>query len=272
MDLVLRSLLDKKLTKLLIMCKIKKVRVSNHSSFKMLSMLLSSLFLFAIMSVSAQKTITGSVSDSNGPLPGASVVVQGTNSGTTSDFDGNFSISVDDGAILLVSYVGYQTQSITVGNQSTIDVVLSSDGSLEEVVVTALGIVKLKEKISYSAQTFNAESINQSRDGDIAQLLSGQVAGLSIITNNGSAVSSSRVVLRGESSLNPDKNQPLIVYDGVLISNKYIGIGSSPVSSDLPIDYGNSLNDLNPDDFDTVTVLKGPKAAALYGERGQMVQ
>ena len=268
MDLVLRSLLDKKLTKLLIMCKIKKVRVSNHSSFKMLSMLLSSLFLFAIMSVSAQKTITGSVSDSNGPLPGASVVVQGTNSGTTSDFDGNYSISVDDGAILLVSYVGYQTQSITVGNQSTIDVVLSSDGSLEEVVVTALGIVKLKEKISYSAQTFKAESINQSRDGDIAQLLSGQVAGLSIITNNGSAVSSSRIVLRGESSLNPDKNQPLIVFDGVLISNKYIGIGSSPVSSDLPIDYGNSLNDLNPDDFDTVTVLKGPKAAALYGERG----
>ncbi|MBT5011594.1 MAG: SusC/RagA family TonB-linked outer membrane protein, partial [Flavobacteriaceae bacterium] len=110
-----------------------------------LSMLLSSLFLFAIMSVSAQKTITGSVSDSNGPLPGATVTVEGTNTGTTSDFDGNFSISVDDGAILLVSYVGYQTQSITVGNQSSIDVVLTSDGSLDEVIVVGYGSQREKE-------------------------------------------------------------------------------------------------------------------------------
>lgn len=218
------------------------------------------------------KTITGVVLDdvSGDPIPGANIVVKGTKNGISTDFDGKFSMQVaDDAAFLLVSYLGYKTKQVSIGAGGRLVIRLLQDAAaLDEIVITAFGISKSKESVSYAAQTIKAETINQSRVGDISQQLSGQVAGLSISTNNGSGVSSSRIVLRGETSLNPNKNQPLIVIDGALISNEYIGIGGNSNSSDLPVDYGNSLNDLNPDDFASVTVLKGPKAAALYGERG----
>jgi TonB-linked SusC/RagA family outer membrane protein len=218
------------------------------------------------------KTITGVVLDdaSGDPIPGANVVVTGTKNGISTDFDGKFSMQVaDDATFLLVSYLGYKTKQVSIGAGGSLVIRLLQDAAaLDEIVITAFGISKSKESVSYAAQTIKAETINQSRVGDISQQLSGQVAGLSISTNNGSGVSSSRIVLRGETSLNPNKNQPLIVIDGALISNEYIGIGGNSNSSDLPVDYGNSLNDLNPDDFASVTVLKGPKAAALYGERG----
>ncbi|MFN4763759.1 SusC/RagA family TonB-linked outer membrane protein [Gillisia sp. Q332] len=219
-----------------------------------------------------EKPITGTVVDdiTNQPIAGALVIVKGTQKGAVTDFDGKFTLSAPVGATtLIVSYLGYSSKEVDVGDGTNLIIRLSEDAStLDQVIITALGVTKSKEKVSYAAQTLKAETINQSRIGDISQQLSGQVSGLSVRTNNGSAVSSSRIVLRGETSLNPNKNQPLIVIDGVLISNTYIGIGSNPVSSDLPVDYGNSLNDLNPDDYATITVLKGPKAAALYGERG----
>lgn len=219
-----------------------------------------------------EKPITGTVVDNitNQPIPGANVIVKGSQNGVVTDFDGKFTIvAPDDATRLVVSYMGYSTKEVAIGGGKNLVIRLSEDASkLNEVIVTALGVTKSKEKVSYAAQTLKAETINQSRVGDISQQLSGRVAGLSVTTNNGSGVSSSRILLRGETSLNPNKNQPLIVIDGVLISNTYIGIGSNPVSSDLPVDYGNSLNDLNPDDFASITVLKGPKAAALYGERG----
>lgn len=229
------------------------------------------VLLFSLQLAIAQRTITGVVTDADSgeTLIGANVAVTGTTQGTVTDIDGGFSIEVsDDASSLTISYTGYSDQSVSIVGLNTITVALNQGTILNEVVVTALGLTKSKERVSYAAQTLNAEAINQSRIGDASQQLSGQVAGLNIVTNNGSAVSSSRIVLRGESSLNPNKNQPLLVVDGVLISNEYIGIGSNPVSRDLPVDYGNSLNDLNPDDFESVTVLKGPKAAALYGERG----
>ena len=218
------------------------------------------------------KTISGSVVDdtTGEPIPGVNVTIKGTKKGTSTDFDGNFTIvAPDDATTLVISYIGYTTKDVVIEVGKNLTIRLSEDSSqLDEVIITALGIGKSKEKVSYAAQTVKAEDINQSRLGDISEQLSGQVAGLSILTASGSAVASSRIVLRGESSLDLNKNQPLIVVDGVLISNRYIGIGSSPVSKDLPVDYGNSLNDLNPDDYASVTVLKGPKAAALYGERG----
>ena len=234
------------------------------------------LFIFLLFSISlfSQKTITGTITDenSNEALIGVNVSIKNTSIGTVTDLDGYFSIVAPaDATSIMLSYVGYQNQEIDISNMTSGEVLSISLGQgsiLDEVVVTALGLTKSKERIAYAAQTLSAEDINQSRIGDASQQLSGQVAGLNIVTNNGSAVASSRIVLRGESSLNPNKNQPLLVVDGVLISNEYIGIGSNPVSSDLPVDYGNSLNDLNPDDFESVTVLKGPKAAALYGERG----
>ena len=155
--------------------------------------------------------------------------------------------------------------------KDNIAIVMSQGVLLDDIVVTALGLTKSKERVSYAAQTITAESINQSRVGDVSQQLSGQVAGLNIVTNNGSAVSSSRIILRGESSLNPNKNQPLLVVDGVLISNEYIGIGSNPVSRDLPVDYGNSLNDLNPDDFESVRFLKDLKQRHYMGKEERTV-
>ena len=229
------------------------------------------VMLFSLQSAFAQRTVSGTVTDAqNGEtLIGASIIEKGTSNGTTTDIEGNYTLEVSsDNAVVSISYTGFLTQDIAVAGQSRIDVLLQAGAQLNEVVVTALGLTKSKERVSYAAQTIEAAALNQSRVGDVSQQLSGQVAGLNIVTNNGSAVSSSRIVLGGESSLNPNKNQPLFVVDGVLISNEYIGIGSNPVSKDLPVDYGNSLNDLNPDDFESVTVLKGPKAAALYGERG----
>ena len=236
--------------------------------FRLLSLL---VLMICVQYAFAQRTITGVITDvaSGESLIGATVVAKGTTTGTVTDFDGSFSLDVPEGVdAVMVSYTGYQEQEISIVGVDRIDVSMAVGSFLDEVVVTALGLTKSKERISYAAQTLEVASINQSRVGDFSQQLSGQVAGLNIVTNNGSAVASSRIVLRGESSLNPNKNQPLLVVDGVLISNEYIGIGSNPVSSDLPVDYGNSLNDLNPDDFESVTVLKGPKAAALYGERG----
>ena len=236
-----------------------------------LKFLLIVLALLSVQLVMAQRTITGTVTDieSEETLIGATVTEKGTTNGTITDVDGNFSLQVaDDNAVLTISYTGYTNHDVPISGQSRLDILLQTGALLDEVVVTALGLTKSKERISYAAQTLKGADINQSRVGDISQQLSGQVAGLNVITNNGSAVSSSRIVLRGESSLNPNKNQPLLVVDGVLISNEYIGIGSNPVTSDMPVDYGNSLNDLNTDDFESVTVLKGPKAAALYGERG----
>ncbi len=236
-----------------------------------LKLLFFVIMLFSLQYAVAQRTVTGVVTDakSGETLLGANVVVTGTFTGTTTDLDGKFSLEVkDDASSLTISFIGYTEQEVSIGGVNNVAIKLEAGKELGEVVVTALGLTKSKERVSYAAQRIEASAINQSRVGDVSQQLSGQVAGLNIVTNNGSAVASSRIVLRGESSLNPNKNQPLLVVDGVLISNEYIGIGSNPVSSDLPVDYGNSLNDLNPDDFESVTVLKGPKAAALYGERG----
>ncbi len=229
------------------------------------------LLLFFSNIVFSQKTISGIVTDaSSEPLIGVNVIITNSTIGTITDIEGSFTLQApNDASSITVSYIGYTDQVIDIADSGqNMTVVLSQGSVLNEVVVTALGLTKSKERVSYAAHTIEAAALNLSRVGDISQQLSGQVAGLNIVTNNGSAVSSSRIILRGESSLNPNKNQPLLVVDGVLISNEYIGIGSNPVSGDLPVDYGNSLNDLNPDDFESVTVLKGPKAAALYGERG----
>lgn len=228
------------------------------------------VFLCFAHFVIAQRTITGVVSDaSNGEtLIGANVLITGTGTGTTTDVDGSFSLSVpDDATSLTISYTGFASQDVSIAGISNVTVALASGTILDEVVVTALGVVEKKSKLTYATQKLDARDLNVSRVGDVGQQLSGQVAGLAITTNNGSAVQSSRVILRGESSLNINRNQPLLVVDGALISNEYIGIGTDAHNGGLPIDYGNSLTDLNPDDFEDVTVLKGPKAAALYGSR-----
>lgn len=227
-------------------------------------------FLVVLLSVQcalAQRTITGIVKDdqSDQPLVGATVVIPNTTIGTTTAVDGTFSISVpEEVKTLIVSYVGYLNEEPSVVGVNNLTIKLVQDvASLSEIVVTALGIEGKRSQLSYATQRLEAREINISRNGDLAQQLSGQVPGLSIGTNTSSGVSSSRIVLRGESSLNILKNQPLVVLDGVVISNNLDATGQD----DIPVDYGNGLSDINPDDILDVSVLKGPKAAALYGTR-----
>ncbi len=229
------------------------------------------LLVFAVLLFSqlamAQRDITGSIVDAKTKetLAGVTVLVTGTNKGTATQADGTFSLKVpNDATTLTFSFVGYTNKVVTLAGKSKIDVSLESDATqLGEVVVMALGIEGKKSQLSYATQRLAAKDLNMSRNGDLAQQLSGQVPGLTIGTNSSSGVSSSRITLRGESSLNISKNQPLIILDGVVISNNLDATGQG----EIPIDYGNGLTDINPDDILDVSVLKGPKAAALYGTR-----
>ena len=174
--------------------------------------------LFALSSISsiAQQTVTGTVTTNDGPLPGATVVVQGSNAGTTSDFDGNFSIEASVGDVLVASYVGYATQELTVDASSQINFVLNEDQLLDEVVITALGISREKKSLGYAVTEVAGDNVNTIKDNNLANSLSGKVAGLQI-SQAGSLGSSSRVTIRGNNSLGGD-TQALIVVDGMPIN------------------------------------------------------
>ena len=229
----------------------------------MKKIILSTLLIFATsISVYAQQ-ITGSVSDDNGlPLPGASIVIQGTSDGTTTDFDGNFSIESSQGSSLVISYVGYESQTIVVGS-SQINVQLVSDNALDEVVVTALGISREKKSLGYSVTEVSGDDINTIKDNNIASSLIGKVAGLNI-TNSGTIGSGSRITLRGNNSVN-GMNQALIVVDGVPINAD--GIESNNNADYSSYVTGGGITDVNSNDIESISVLKGPNASALYGSR-----
>ncbi|UOY07195.1 SusC/RagA family TonB-linked outer membrane protein [Muricauda sp. SCSIO 64092] len=216
----------------------------------------------------AQKTFTGTVVDeSNVPLPGASVVIKGSNTGVATDFDGNFEIELSDGSeILLVSYVGYLTKEFDVANQSNATIQLVPDAqNLDEVVVTALGIEREKKRLGYSVQEVKNENLVTARETNVTNSLAGRVAGVQV-TGGGSGVgSTSRIVIRGEGSLIPGNNSPLFVVDGIPITNRTI---SNRAEGNLETDYGNGAADINPDDIESISILKGPNATALYGSRG----
>ncbi len=224
--------------------------------------------LFSMQSIQAQNTVTGTVTDSNSgiPLAGANIVEKGTNNGVSTDFDGNYSISVSgSSSILVISYIGYTNQEITVNNQSTINVALAEDASqLDEIVVTALGIKRERKSLGYSVQEIQGASITEAREPNMVNALSGKITGLQVIKSSNGPAGSSKIVLRGYSSLTGD-NQPLIVVDGTPINNF---TGSSGEGFWSPAaDLGNGIADINPDDIETLSVLKGASAAALYGSR-----
>jgi len=215
------------------------------------------------LSFAQQLTVTGTVSDDSGmPLIGATVAIAGTSTGTTSDFDGNYSIKAKQGDVLSVSYVGYSSQDITVGTSTTVNVTLAPDNFLEEVVVTALGIKRDEKALGYSVQSIKGEGMTEARESNISNALSGKIAGVQVTGTSGSVGASSRIVLRGNSSITGN-NEPLYVVDGVPIDNRSYGNAGSSGGVDLP----NGAADINPDDIESVTVLKGPNAAALYGLR-----
>lgn len=229
------------------------------------------LFVFGILctyGMQAQSTVTGVVSDatSNMGLPGVSVVVKGTSKGVTTDIDGNYSIDVANAeAVLQFSYIGFATQDIPVNGKSVINVSLTEDVSvLDEVVVTALGIKRERKSLGYAVQEVKGESLTEARETNVANALSGKISGVQIIKGSNGPASSSKIVLRGNSSLTGD-NQPLIVVDGIPMDN-FTGADNTDFFNPSQ-DMGNGLGDLNPDDIETMTVLKGASAAALYGSR-----
>ncbi|WP_341215793.1 SusC/RagA family TonB-linked outer membrane protein [uncultured Wocania sp.] len=237
----------------------------------MIQKLLKLMFVFCLLSMQsmqAQSTVTGTITDSNTgiPLGGANVIVKGTTNGVSTDFDGNYSITVSSqSAILVVSYIGYTNQEIAVNNQTVINVSLVEDASqLDEVVVTALGIKRERKSLGYSVQEIQGASISESREPNMVNALSGKITGLQVIKGSNGPAGSSKIVLRGYSSLTGD-NQPLIVVDGTPLDN-FTGAGNEGFWSP-EADLGNGIADINPEDIESLSVLKGASAAALYGSR-----
>lgn len=235
------------------------------------------LQFFIAMSASAQqKTVTGIVTnDAGAPVDRVSVVIRGTNRGTTTSTQGRFSIQASPNETLVISSVGFETNEIRVGNQSTINVTIrAASNQLEGVVVTSLGITRQERSLGYSATTINTEQLTDAISSNWTDALSGKVAGLNLVRSNSGPTGSNKIILRGENNLTGE-NEALIVVDGVVInqgSGRRSAIGGETVygvgSDNMPADYGSSVNDINPEDVESVTVLKGPGAAALYGQRG----
>ncbi|PCJ95523.1 MAG: SusC/RagA family TonB-linked outer membrane protein [Flavobacteriaceae bacterium] len=222
--------------------------------------------LLFMQSMLAQSlTVSGTVTDSNGtPLPGVNVIEQGTSNGTSTDFDGNYSLNVSDGnAVVSFSYLGFSTQDVAINGQSTISVSLEEDAEmLGEVVVTALGIRKETKALGYSLTQVDGEELSTIKVPNAINSLQGKIAGVNITQNATGAGGSSRVVIRGASSLTGN-NQPLYVVDGIPIGNDNNGSAGLWGGND----GGDGISSINPDDIESISVLKGGAASALYGSR-----
>ncbi len=223
------------------------------------------LTFLCVVATDAQR-ISGIVTDAetNEPLPGATIAVQNQARGTVTDAEGKFALDAVPSDVLTVSLVGYTVQTLTVGNASVLNIALSQGEELKEVIVTALGISREKKSLGYSAQEVKGDDLNKARETNIINTLSGKVAGLTVVGNPSGIGSSSRITIRGERSLNINRNQPLFVVDGVPISNEFRGASGNSYQD---ADYGNGAGVVNPDDVESITVLKGASAAALYGSR-----
>ncbi|MFO7755348.1 MAG: SusC/RagA family TonB-linked outer membrane protein [Bacteroidales bacterium] len=208
-------------------------------------------------------TVTSSVED-EGPIPGVSVVVKGTTIGTTTDADGYYTISVpDESSVLVFQFIGMRTVEEPVDGRTTIDVVMEPDLlGIDEVVVTALGITRDKKALGYSVTDVSGEELTDAKDANIVNTLQGKVAGVQITNASGAVGSSSRILVRGINSFGD--NQPLWVIDGTPISNTASGAGQWS-----GVDYGNNAMDVDPENIESISVLKGANAAALYGSRAR---
>ncbi|MDG3582964.1 SusC/RagA family TonB-linked outer membrane protein [Galbibacter pacificus] len=216
--------------------------------------------------LSAQEIpITGTVTvASDGmPLPGVTVMIKGTNQGTSTDMDGNYSITTNQGDVLSFSSIGFAVQEVPVNGQTTINIALvESMQGLDEVVVTALGISRDKKSLGYATQEVDGENFNLTNEQNVLGSLSGRVAGVQVTGASGASMGGTqKIKIRGVNSIGAG-DQPLIVIDGTPISN-------ANFSGSDQADYGNLAQDVNPNDIESVNVLKGPAASALYGIRGQ---
>lgn len=241
-------------------------------------LLLSCFLLVASAATFAQqKNITGVVknSSSGANIPNASVQVKNTKTGTSTNAAGAWSLVASQGQILVVSAVGFASREMVINEKNSFVVNLQpADTELENVIVTALGIRREEKALGYATTVVKGEELTNAISSNWTDALSGKVAGLNLVRSNSGPSGSNKIILRGESNLTGN-NEALIVVDGVVISNgsnRRTGIGGESAygtsSDNQPADYGGSMNDINPEDIESVTVLKGPAAAALYGERG----
>jgi len=224
------------------------------------------LALVVHISFAQDKTISGTVTDSDGlPLPGVNIVVEGTTNGTQTDFDGIYSISASEGQSILFTYIGQKDIRRTVGAGTTIDVQMEEDAqALEEVVVTAQGIKREKKALGYAVTSVGSEQIQDRAEGDVARVLSGKAAGVQITSAGGAAGSATNVVIRGLNSFSGN-NQALFIVDGVPFSND-----TNQQGSFIAGNTGSSrFLDLDPNNIESIEVLKGLSAATLYGTQGR---
>lgn len=227
------------------------------------------LFMLALIShvsLAQNQEVTGTVVDDSGlPLPGVNVIEDGTSNGAQTDFDGNFTINVGQDAVLVFSYLGMKEQKVTVGNQTSLEVtMMPATGQLDEVVVTALGIKRDKKSLGYATQELGGDEASDVATQNFTNALSGKVAGLKV-KSSGTMGGSTNVVIRGNASLT-GSNQALFVVDGTPIINQNSN-SSGQRSGQGGYDYGNAAADINPDDIESINVLRGAAATALYGER-----
>ena len=229
--------------------------------------------LLAPAAFAQDRTVRGTVSEENGsPLPGVSVLVKGTQRGTTSDANGDFQLPVPDAnSVLVLSYVGYQSQEVVVGNKTTLTVSLVPESkALQEVVVTALGIKKQAKSLGYATATVSPEEMTINRTANFMNALQGKMAGVNITPLGSGPAGTSKIRIRGQSSFGGN-NSPLIVVNGVPIDNTNFGAKGdvSERGSNRTSDGGDGLSSINPDDIESMTVLKGGAASALYGSRAK---
>lgn len=221
-------------------------------------------------SIQQTKKITGKVVDSAGePIVGASVLVKEAGTGSVSDLDGKFTVEAAQGYTLMVSFVGYRTIEVKVTNETFYLVTLSDDAqALNEVVVTAMGIKKDRKSLGYAVEDISAEELMKNKSVNPINSLAGKIAGVNITQGGGAAGSGSQIILRGGTSLERD-NQPLFVVDGVIYDNSTNILGNSAFdgSTSTASTNANRVMDINPEDIENMSVLKGPAAAALYGSR-----
>jgi TonB-linked SusC/RagA family outer membrane protein len=229
---------------------------------KKCSLMLTMLF-FSITIALAQRTITGTVTDAKGEaLIGAAVLVKNTTKGIITDLDGKYSLDAPTDAILVFSYVGYTTQEIPLGASNVVNVTLA-EAQLQEVIVTALGTKRESKALGYAAQQVGGDKLTDANTTNVVDALNGKVAGVQITSSGGTAGASSRIVLRGQTSLDGN-NQALFVVDGLRIDNSEFGTEANTAG----VAQSNRAIDINPSDIESVTILKGAAASALYGVDG----
>ncbi|HRK52670.1 MAG TPA: SusC/RagA family TonB-linked outer membrane protein [Cyclobacteriaceae bacterium] len=213
----------------------------------------------AVINQQAVVHITGVVRDKNGPLPGVSVLVKGTQTGTITDATGSFELDVEENAILQISFIGYRTQEVALGGQTSFDITLEEDvTSLNEVVVTALGVSRDKASLGYTVQELRSDAVTTSGNSNLLDAVNGKLSGVQIQNSGGQPGSGTSVVIRGFSSISFN-NQPLYVIDGIPVNNETVGTEGTPTS--------NRAIDIDPNTVESLTVLKGLAATSLYGIR-----